>query len=234
MKPSFKSCFIFILLSFFFSESTLFAQKFSQKNIVLSGHVVDARGKPLANAQVSNNFGFYDGQFQASQLFKTNQDGYFEGSFSSWKNPFMLMAYSEDMKQAGMLQAENGKNLKIVVKPTVEISGESPSFIQFSHKKFPLFGTSEKSFKVSLPPGEWEWEVYDSYYQSKSGTFILSQGLTHYNLGKISLPPCFMSLHEGKELPPWTVTEARNVSAGKSKLKDFRGKWLLVEFWGYW
>jgi hypothetical protein len=37
----------------------------------------------------------------------------------------------------------------------------------------------------------------------------------------------------GKEPPAWNVTGARGV--GKDvKLSDFKGKWVLLEFWGYW
>jgi len=37
----------------------------------------------------------------------------------------------------------------------------------------------------------------------------------------------------GKEPPAWNVTGARGVSRDV-KLSDFKGKWVLLEFWGYW
>jgi len=36
----------------------------------------------------------------------------------------------------------------------------------------------------------------------------------------------------GKVLPDWTVTEARNAKQDV-KLADFKGKWVLLEFWGF-
>lgn len=37
----------------------------------------------------------------------------------------------------------------------------------------------------------------------------------------------------GKQMPDWTVTNARGVLAGLQP-SDYNGKWLLVTFWGYW
>jgi hypothetical protein len=36
----------------------------------------------------------------------------------------------------------------------------------------------------------------------------------------------------GKSLPDWTVTDARNAKKDV-KLADFKGKWVLLEFWGF-
>jgi hypothetical protein len=36
----------------------------------------------------------------------------------------------------------------------------------------------------------------------------------------------------GKTLPDWTVTDVRNAKKDV-KLADFKGKWVLLEFWGF-
>jgi hypothetical protein len=36
----------------------------------------------------------------------------------------------------------------------------------------------------------------------------------------------------GKGLPDWMVTDTRNANKD-IKLADFKGKWVLVEFWGF-
>lgn len=40
-------------------------------------------------------------------------------------------------------------------------------------------------------------------------------------------------LPEGKPPPKWSVTAVRDLKK-PVKLENFRGKWLVVEFWGYW
>jgi len=37
----------------------------------------------------------------------------------------------------------------------------------------------------------------------------------------------------GKEFPEWKVSESRNAPDGV-QIKDYRGKWVLIEFWGFW
>jgi hypothetical protein len=39
--------------------------------------------------------------------------------------------------------------------------------------------------------------------------------------------------HKGRELPPWTISDARGVPK-TVKYSDFKGKWVLLEFWGFW
>lgn len=37
----------------------------------------------------------------------------------------------------------------------------------------------------------------------------------------------------GKAAPAWRVTEARGAK-NTIKLSDFKGKWVAIEFWGFW
>ena len=53
------------------------------------------------------------------------------------------------------------------------------------------------------------------------------------DLGTLDLTPTAITRSIGKRLPPWTVTDARGV-AKTVTLDDFRGKWVLLEFWGFW
>ena len=53
------------------------------------------------------------------------------------------------------------------------------------------------------------------------------------DLGEITATATVIARHIGKKPPELTVTEARGI--GKDvKLSDFKGRWLLIEFWGYW
>lgn len=37
----------------------------------------------------------------------------------------------------------------------------------------------------------------------------------------------------GKSAPAWHISEARGVEKS-AKLEDYRGKWVIVDFWGFW
>jgi thiol-disulfide isomerase/thioredoxin len=53
------------------------------------------------------------------------------------------------------------------------------------------------------------------------------------DLGTLNLPATFLARHQGKELPAWYIADARGVKKDVT-LADYRGKWVLVDFWGYW
>ena len=45
--------------------------------------------------------------------------------------------------------------------------------------------------------------------------------------------PTEIAKHVGKEPPPLRVTDARGLNTGV-RLADLKGKWVLIEFWGFW
>jgi hypothetical protein len=53
------------------------------------------------------------------------------------------------------------------------------------------------------------------------------------DLGFVDLKLTPLGRHQGKEPPAWNVTAARGLDPAV-KLSDFKGRWLLIEFWGYW
>ena len=53
------------------------------------------------------------------------------------------------------------------------------------------------------------------------------------DLGTTDLKPTIIAQHYGKAPPAWHVTDARGVDP-EATLADFKGKWVLLEFWGFW
>jgi hypothetical protein len=87
---------------------------------------------------------------------------------------------------------------------------------------------------LRLPAGSYDYDVYDSDFVTKTGHVAVPAGKEEADLGTIVVPPSFLARHDGKLLPEWKVAAARGVDAKKAQIADFRGKWLLVEFWGFW
>jgi hypothetical protein len=94
--------------------------------------------------------------------------------------------------------------------------------------------SSTSHLELRLPPGSYDYEVYDSDHVFKSGHVVVPAGKEEVDAGTIVLPPSFLARHDGKLLPEWRVAAARGVDAKKARIADFRGKWLVVEFWGFW
>ena len=95
-------------------------------------------------------------------------------------------------------------------------------------------GSTSAAFDFKLPAG--------SYLLNGSGTIEL-QGFGRklelradkpdVDLGTIDFKLSPLGKMYGKEAPPLHITDARGI--GKDvKLADFRGKWVVLDFWGYW
>ena len=49
----------------------------------------------------------------------------------------------------------------------------------------------------------------------------------------IDMKPTALARMKGKPAPDWIITDARGARRDV-KLSDYRGKWVYLEFWGYW
>ena len=76
--------------------------------------------------------------------------------------------------------------------------------------------------------------MVDGYFSERTGELSLTGDPAEVDLGAVDLPAHFLARHEGRVLPEWKVSEARGLPLEGTRLADFRGTWLLVEFWGYW
>lgn len=119
-------------------------------------------------------------------------------------------------------------------------------------------GGFEALFDVLLPPGEYRLHAYGESVKEGDApdigiepypTLIVPAGVRELDLGRLrmeKLPPGLdkrkeaaraagtwgdYTKHYGEPPPPPNVADARGV-AKDVKLADYRGKWLLVYFWG--
>ena len=92
----------------------------------------------------------------------------------------------------------------------------------------------EAEFSLLLPPGEYDMNAYGTDVAGIHKPLSSSaDGPADLDLGTLNLPATFLARHKGKELPPWTIADARGVNK-EVTLADYRGKWVLVDFWGHW
>jgi thiol-disulfide isomerase/thioredoxin len=118
-------------------------------------------------------------------------------------------------------------------------------------------GSFEAKFEIRLPPGKYTLEAYSQaadldQFEGQlvpNRTFMLENGNTDLDLGRLRLMshrPYRQTLedkakaegswqdytqHYGESPPPWYATDARGVSKDAG-ITDFRGKWVLIDFWG--
>lgn len=218
----------------------------------IAGRVVDAEGRPVAGAQVAD-FWDFDGSSSGYPFrgLDCDQDGHFDGPIDAQEQGFWLAAFSGDRKRAGLVEVPKGgstTDLLIRVKPSIRVHGRIVSkdlgrvvpwtntywSLKPGDNRLAQCSSQKATFDVLLPAASYGWNAYGQDVQGKNGEITLTPEVPDIDLGEIDLSATFLAIHKGKELPPWRVTAVRGIPPEKSAITDFRGKWLLVEFWGHW
>ena len=213
----------------------------------VEGIVLSADGKPVAGAKLAAMWMFEDGTPVAPDAMITDEKGRFSGEVRHWYAN--LVAYDADHTHAGLVTlAEGGEQSHVIrLAPVVRVKGRvtcseigrAPGWANFSlmvgRGPIAYCMSEDATIDLVVPRGDYGYDVYDNWFTSKDGTLDLT-GKTDavVDLGDIDLPAHFLAKHVGKPLPKWNVTDARGVGVAKAQLDNYRGKWVLLEFWGFW
>ena len=94
--------------------------------------------------------------------------------------------------------------------------------------------SDEAAFDLKLPAGEYLFNGYGTdEVQGIGKQLTLKADQPDLDLATIHLKASPLGKMYGKEPPPLHITDARGISKD-IKLSDFKGKWVLLDFWGYW
>jgi thiol-disulfide isomerase/thioredoxin len=114
-------------------------------------------------------------------------------------------------------------------------------------------GSFEGRFEMSLPPGRYFLHGYNERFDAAlipDREIVLSAREPEVDLGVLRLSPSGPTMeerikrskasgawgdyqkHYGQPAPRWHVTDARGVHRAV-QLSDFKGKWVLLDFWGF-
>lgn len=217
------------------------------KNWNFDGGKATAFGEVLEWKQLEGN----RRQAGKTQDLRTDAEGRFEGRLECWMEKHALLAITDDLQQAGYVEVskkEKNDALAITLAPTVRVRGSfackdlgrKPTWTNVymtalpGKHRFVSCSSREAMFDLRLPPGKYELYGYGSDVKGMRREIVLEAENPDLDLGEIDLRGEYLALMQGKELPEWKVTAARGVPLEKSTIASFRGKWLLVEFWGYW
>lgn len=92
----------------------------------------------------------------------------------------------------------------------------------------------ESKFTFRLPPGKYLFGSIGEHVSLKPQVIELDSEEYVSDLQKVYPTKLkHIARFYGKKPPLWNVTAARGIKKDV-KLSDFKGKWLLLEFWGYW
>ena len=219
--------------------------------VEVAGRVVDREGKPVAGARVAESwFAEQMAPLGPNRPATTDADGRFALVVELFGRDAALMAIDPTGELGGSVVVPAGGPdgpIRIEMAPlgevrgrfTCEESGRPPGetyatiSIGPGHLLRVAAGRSrESNVAMRLPPGQYLLHGGGVRHVDASRSFAIESGQV-VDLGAIDLALTPLARLAGKETPAWHVTDARGLPK-EVQPSDFRGKWLLIEFWGYW
>ena len=93
----------------------------------------------------------------------------------------------------------------------------------------------QAAFAFLLPPGHYQFDGYSSRsdYHDVNRVIELKADQPDLDLGTIDMKPTELARQYGKPAPALHVTDAKGIRKDIA-LADFRGKWVVLEFWATW
>jgi len=221
------------------------------RDVKVKGCVIDANGRPVPGAKVGRMWRAGAGLKQdAFAPVVTDDNGRFTAKVDFYGRDAVLMAIDTSRTSGGtvIVPASGSKNeVEIRLAPLAHVHGKLESkdlgrpitwsnvYINLMPGRIRLLQNTSQTadFSLLLPPGEYDMNAYGSDVAGIHKPLTIRPTDRDIDLGTLNLPATFLARHVGKELPPWKIADARGVKKDVT-LADYRGKWVLVDFWGHW
>jgi thiol-disulfide isomerase/thioredoxin len=219
----------------------------------VSGRVVDADGRPVAGADVAATWlADVDQPLRPIAGVKTDAQGRFSLERPAIPGDQAVMAIAPDGASGGAAVASEkgpGGPLAIRLGPMAEVrgrftcseSGEPPVgtnlYLSLKPGKNRLIAHRSRGseFALKAPVGEYDLVGHGSFadFEIANRAVAVRAGVNDLEAIDLKLKP--LARLYGKPMPAWSITDARGLPQGKSTaLADFKGKWVVLDFWGYW
>ncbi|HEV3443653.1 MAG TPA: hypothetical protein VG099_03365 [Gemmataceae bacterium] len=221
----------------------------AQESQKVAGQVLDAAGKPVVGADVATFWSADKGKMAPFNGVPTDKEGKFSLSMQFYGFPQALLAMDKERKTGGLIVVDGKaapKSVEIKLGPLVKVRG---SFFCKELDRRPVWTnvymtvvprvrvlqctSTEAAFSFLLPPGTYQFMGYGSDIQNLTRDLTLTAEAPDLDLKTLDMAATVIARHKGKALPAWNVTDARGANKDV-KLSDFKGKWVLIEFWGFW
>jgi hypothetical protein len=222
----------------------------AQEPVNVRGKVVDGAGKPVAGAAVATFWIADTPPMQPYEATTSDAKGEFALKVNLYGRAQALLAMDKEHKTGGLAVVEPksaDKPAEIKLGPLVHVHGKfyckelgkRPSWTNVymmdlaTSARIIQCASKDAKFSFHLPPGKYQFWGYGSDINNYRKKLTLAVERTDVDLGMIDVPATAVAKHIGKVPPSWTVTDARGAKKNV-RLEDYKGKWVFLEFWGYW
>ncbi len=230
----------------------------TEETISITGTVVDATGAPVEDVSVATTWSAAGGEMSPMQDASTDAAGRFTLDVTAIYRGFDIgvFARSEDgtLSGAGLaatLGQEGHGEAAITLSPTIAWRAElavpeldtDPEWLSAT-VSFPARHGGGAFLHLLAEDGRIGFEgpaldygllLHGPDLAFRSERIELDGTLPRVDGGRYELELSTVARLAGKPAPAWHVTAARNTGGNSQPtLADYRGKWILLEFWGYW
>lgn len=240
-----KTRFTWFLFGFFLLLG--FASSDGAEPDEITGQVLDAAGKPVAGIKVSPSWISEEGRWTTRTGTRTDAEGRF--AYKLRYASGRLMAFDATQEHGAVVQVNEEtarQPLTLKLRPTIRVRGAYTNnelgyeiekvYVTFT-PAWTRMGVAahrgKPSFDLRLPAGEYKMTIGGVDCKRTAQSITLAEDKPVLDLGTVNLKATIIAKHYGKAPPAWNVSDARGVDA-KATLSDFKGKWVLLEFWGFW
>ena len=213
--------------------------------------VVDAENKPVPKADVGLFWQSKGGMTPVSDRgAATDENGKAVLQVDDWNEKRPVLVLSADRKLGGVVgvsKADDGKEVTATLGPTVRVKGkltcsELNSKPNWANTMMTADGfrahvaqymSESAEFEFILPAGKYALRSYGTDVLDVKQTITLAADRPEFDVGTLDLKASPIAKLKGKQAPGWEITAARGVKP-QVKLADYKGKWVYLEFWGFW
>jgi hypothetical protein len=226
--------------------------------VKVTGKVVDAKGQAVEGATVASfwmrsargNDGQGESSIKPVRGVRTDREGRFTLELQLYGRDGALLAMDRGQRMGGsvIVKAKGPiEPITITLGPLVRVHGlfsctelgKPPTWTNLYVSLMPsgvrlvMNDSREAKFDVLVPPGTYQLWGYGTDVADLRKDITAKADTPDLDLGTLDLPATIIAKHKGKSPPQWNLTDARGVKKDV-RLADFKGKWVLMEFWGFW
>jgi thiol-disulfide isomerase/thioredoxin len=212
---------------------------------LVSGVIVDEKGAPMPEAEIMRYFMFMNGKYVTGvEGLKADSQGRFAGKITPYKLPMTYIALNKErtLGASVVLTEESVKSpVRVVLKPFGEVNFRAKIEGGYVPVNMNTSIACDTGTTILLSYDKGPYKVPEGSYQLKFGSLELRTCLVPFTVKSgqsvdvgdcpIELTPATRAI--GKPALPLDFVAARGVPQD-FKLSDLKGKWVLLEFWGYW
>jgi hypothetical protein len=220
----------------------------AQEQTKVTGRVI-VDGQPIAGAEVASFWNAEKGKMQPYKGAATDAEGRFATTLTFYgPGAQALLALDKERTRGGLVLVDSksaDKPLDIKLGPLVHVHGRffckeldkrpkwTNVYLMSGPVRFLQCSSDEAAFSFRVPAGTYKFWGYGTDIKDLRKDMTFKADEPDVDLKTLDMEATVIAKHIGKAPPAWHVTDARGAPKAV-QLSDYKGKWVLIEFWGFW